>query len=73
MVEALGIEIGDSSVRCDRTRKIPQYARHEIPEAWLFDLKARCVEVYRRPSATGYELSPESFPDVKIAVGPIFA
>lgn len=46
------VEVADSSLRIDRLRKIPRYASGGIPEAWLVDLEANTVEVYRRLSAT---------------------
>src|SRR5262249_52950879 len=34
------IEVSDSTVRYDREVKLPLYARHGIPEFWIFDLPA---------------------------------
>lgn len=49
--EALLIaEVSDSSLRHDRTRKLAAYARNGIPEYWILDLQALCLEVYRGPS-----------------------
>jgi Uma2 family endonuclease len=48
------VEVSDTTVEFDRTVKIPLYAQEEIPEAWIVDLKAQTVEVYREPSAEGY-------------------
>lgn len=50
------IEVADTTVRRDRDIKIPLYARHGIPECWLFDLPNRKLEVFRQPSADGYRL-----------------
>lgn len=67
------IEVADSSREFDREVKIPLYARAGIPEAWLIDLDANTIEVYREPSAEGYKsattlaadapASPAAFPD----------
>lgn len=72
------VEVADTSQEYDRGLKIPLYARVGIPEAWLVDLKARVVEVYRDPSPEGYRtcqkvgpggtLSPIAFPDVHLPV-----
>ena len=74
----LVVEVADTSQDYDRGIKIPLYARAGIPEAWLVDLKARVVEVYRDPSLGGYRtcqrlgpgdtLSPLAFPDVGLPV-----
>ena len=55
------IEVADTTLDRDRDIKIPLYARHDIPEAWLFDVNAEHVTIYRDPSPTGYRtvLSPE--------------
>ena len=55
------IEVGDSSAEYDREIKIPLYARHVIPEAWLIDLRARTLHIYREPHDAGYRrvLQPE--------------
>ncbi len=50
----LVIEVADTTVRYDREVKIPLYARHGIPEAWLLDLPGRRLEVYRSPHSGGY-------------------
>ncbi len=48
------IEIADTSLDYDRNIKVPLYARHGIPEVWLVDLAGEIVEVFRKPSPTGY-------------------
>lgn len=48
------IEVADSTVQYDREKKIPLYARFGIVEAWLVDVKAKRVEVYREPGPEGY-------------------
>ena len=49
------IEVAESSLRHDRERKLPLYARHAIPEVWIIDLAARSVQVYRAPSGNEYQ------------------
>jgi len=36
------------TARLDRIRKLPRYAQHGIPHAWIVDPVAQSVEVYRR-------------------------
>ncbi|MDR3417713.1 MAG: Uma2 family endonuclease [Nevskia sp.] len=48
------IEVADSSVDSDRQVKVPLYASHGIPEVWLFDLKARRLEIYTKPKGRSY-------------------
>lgn len=43
------VEVGDSTLRFDRDVKIPLYARHGIPEAWIVDLQHDELRVYRSP------------------------
>ena len=45
----LVIEVADTSVESDRQVKIPLYAQAGIPEAWLVNLPADRIEVYRNP------------------------
>lgn len=77
----LVIEIAESSVEEDRTRKIPMYARAGVREAWLVDLSAQAVEAFRTPTPNGYAsvrtfgrgdvLTPEAFPDIALPVDEI--
>ena len=67
------IEVADSTVRYDRTRKLPLYARHGIPEVWLIDLNARVAEVHRQPDGERYHvvttpniLIPLAFPELAL-------
>jgi Uma2 family endonuclease len=50
----LVIEVADSSLAYDRDVKIPLYARAGIPEAWLVDLAADRIQVYRDPAGGEY-------------------
>lgn len=51
---ALIVEVADSSVRYDRTRKARVYARAGIADYWIVNLVDRTLEVYRQPGADGY-------------------
>jgi Uma2 family endonuclease len=50
----LVIEIGDSSLSDDRTKKLPFYTAAGISEAWIFDLNGRLIERHTGPDPTGY-------------------
>ena len=50
----LVIEVADSSLRYDRTEKVPRYARAGIPETWLVDIQAGTVTLYADPGPEGY-------------------
>jgi Uncharacterized protein conserved in cyanobacteria len=43
------IEVSDSSLDFDRTKKGSLYAENNIKDYWILNLKGRCMEVYRRP------------------------
>ena len=67
------VEVADSSVHYDRTRKLPLYARHGVPEVWLIDLNTRVAEVQRQPAGDRYQtvttpnvLTPLAFPELTI-------
>ena len=69
------IEVADSSVNYDRTRKLPLYARYGVPEVWLIDLNARKAEVHRQPAVDHYQqvttpktLTPRAFPELTLAL-----
>lgn len=74
------VEVADS-IGFDRHTKIPLYARCDIPEAWLVDLKKEILEVYRDPTPAGYRkvqrlrrgdrIAPLAFPDFEIEVASI--
>ena len=72
------IEVADSTLAVDRRVRMPLYARASIREAWILDLTVDRVEVYRAPTARGYQqvvtfergqpLAPEAFPDLIVTV-----
>jgi len=77
----LVVEVSDSTLAYDRDVKMPLYAEVGIPEAWLVDLNAESIWVYRRPSPEGYQeiraywrgetIYPEAFPETGFAVDAI--
>jgi hypothetical protein len=75
------IEVADTSIRYDRSVKLPLYARAGVPEVWIVDLPADAIEVYRQPTPTGYTestragrggaVTPAAFPGVTLSVDQI--
>ena len=75
------VEVAYSTVKSDREIKIPLYAEDGIAEVWLVDINQDCLEVYRQPSAAGYQdrhvwqrgqtLSLLAFPEIEIAVSDV--
>ena len=76
------VEVSDATLTRDRTEKLAAYARAEIPEYWIVNLKRRVVERFREPvgpryrsheiALSGTTISPSSFPDAAIPVDAIF-
>ncbi len=74
----LVVEVAETSAATDREVKVPPYACSGIPEVWLVDLAEDQVEVFREPSARGYQdlrvlrrgdsLAPLLFPDLLLPV-----
>lgn len=68
----------DQSLLYDRRIKLPLYARYEIPECWVLNLREEALEVYREPSGGLYRsrvsliegdtVSPLTRPDAVIEV-----
>ena len=50
----LVVEVADTSLRYDRTVKLPLYARAGIAEFWIIDLQRRLIDAYRMPQGDGY-------------------
>lgn len=76
------IEVADSTLLTDRSRKVPLYARHGVPEVWLVNLPAKLVEVYRQPAGDAFGerhdvtegiLRPLLLPDLELDVAALFA
>ena len=75
------IEVADTSLRYDRDRKIPLYARAGIVETWLVDLPGDGIDVCREPSPEGYRdvrrvnrdgtLTAVQLPGLSIAAGEV--
>jgi Uma2 family endonuclease len=50
------VEVSESTLRFDRKRKLPLYARHGVPESWILNLVDGQLETYREPWSGGYGL-----------------
>lgn len=50
----LAIEVADSSLDYDLTRKPAIYASYGVHELWVVDVARRVTHVHRRPSGDGY-------------------
>ena len=77
------VEVADSSLRYDRTVKLPLYARAGIGEVWIVDRRRQVVDVHRAPVGDGYAdvatYGPEDTvtlalaPEIGVALRRIFA
>jgi hypothetical protein len=75
------VEVADTSQRYDRTVKLPLYEAAGVPEVWIVDLPGEVIEIYRRPTPSGYSqveqvgrggvVAPVAFPDIVLPVDTI--
>lgn len=78
------VEVADTTLARDRDVKAPLYARHNVPEFWLFDVGAREVLVHRCPvpdegryrrverAGVGAMLMVEALPGAAVTVADVF-
>jgi Uma2 family endonuclease len=50
----LVVEVSQTSLRFDRKRKLPLYARHGIPEYWIVDVVKPVLHVFHSPQGERY-------------------
>ncbi len=62
----LAVEVAASSLRFDRKKKLPLYARHDIAECWLVDVAGKRLVRHRSPQQGAYTLIDE--PDLRVAL-----
>lgn len=43
------VEVSDTTLDFDRNKKLPMYARHEIPEVWIVNVPDEVLEIYTQP------------------------
>jgi Uma2 family endonuclease len=77
------IEVSDSTLKYDRTIKIPLYAENKINEVWLVNLNNNSLEIYRQPENNSYQtkqkldcnqtISPLDFPELIIDLATILS
>lgn len=60
------VEISDSSLAGDRTRKASLYARHGIADYWIVNLVDGQLEVYRQPQADATQPYGFSYADCTV-------
>lgn len=49
------IEVSDSTLKYDKTTKLRLYASANIPEYWVVNLNANCIEIYKKPNGKIYQ------------------
>jgi Uma2 family endonuclease len=77
----LVVEIADSTLKKDCEVKDKLYARSNIPDYWVIDVKNDQVHIFRTPTPTGYAshlilsasqaVSPLAFPEVVLPISQI--
>jgi Uma2 family endonuclease len=75
---ALVVEVADTTLHFDRTRKLAMYAEALVSEYWIVNLVAGVLEVYREPEGLRYRttlrlgpaetVTPLSAPDARVNV-----
>ena len=65
------VDVADTSLEFDRTRKMELYARSRIPEYWIVNLVDRRLEVFRNPQVSNYDI--QLLLNAEDSVSPIMA
>ena len=75
------IEVADTTLDYDRDAKIPTYAQHDIPEAWLINLQMNTLSIFLDPTPKGYRrlltpqrgdmIAPHLLPGIEVGVADI--
>ena len=75
------VEVSDTSLAYDTERKLPAYGAAGIPEVWIVNLNADCIDRHITPTTHGYRLrerlvpgdhfAPGCLPDASFAVAGI--
>jgi Uma2 family endonuclease len=78
----LVVEISQSTLRLDLDVKVPLYARHKVPEAWVVDLVHNRIHFFRSPQHGVYTdvsfadkpgvVALASLPEVKVDLSELF-
>ncbi|MEZ0346937.1 MAG: Uma2 family endonuclease [Thermus sp.] len=74
----LVVEVSDTTLEYDLTKKVPAYAKGGVPEVWVQDLQGSRLLVFRTPEEDHYReqiwvkpgerLAPLAFPEVLLEV-----
>lgn len=77
----LVVEVADSTLAFDTSRKVPAYARAGVPVTWLVDLTRNIIQVFEEPGPNGYRrvrlaqkgdtLTLAALPAMRIAVSDV--
>ncbi len=72
------IEVADTTLKSDRQTKARMYAKANIADYWIIDVKNRCLFVLRSPGQETYlqetvlapdgYVTPLAFPDISVSV-----
>jgi Uma2 family endonuclease len=78
----LAVEVADSTLRMDLSKKAELYARAGIPDYWILDVQNRRMIVHREPAAGKYvsvvayredeSVAPLAAPDSEFPVASAF-
>jgi Uma2 family endonuclease len=78
----LAVEVADSTLRMDLSKKAELYARAGIPDYWILDMRNRRMIVHRKPAAGRYasvvayredeSVAPLAAPDSEFSVASAF-
>jgi Uma2 family endonuclease len=62
----LAIEVADTSLGYDLTRKVGVYQGHGIPEVWVIDANTLVTHIFRSLGAEGYRVKLVAEPDQQV-------
>ena len=63
------VEVSDTSLAYDTERKLPAYGAAGIPEVWIVNLNADCIDRHITPKSHGYRLRERLVPGDHLAPG----
>lgn len=76
------VEVAKTTLKSDRTIKVPTYAKANIPEYWILDVQERIVNIFREPVGETYQqeiilkedatISIVTFPDINVCLSNLF-
>jgi Uma2 family endonuclease len=60
------VEVSDSTLACDRSRKASRYATVGVADYWILNLVDGCLEVLRRPAPDSAQMSGQGYADGQV-------